>query len=162
MVHCVTTFFGQVRDSQLSAISGQETLEYLERVNLFIVPLDKERRWYRYHHLFSDALRRRLTRTVASAVGGERDVSELHRRASEWHERQDLLLEAFQHAIAASDVDRAARLIEGKGTPLIFRGAIGPVLHWLDSLPKEMDARPATCHACFCDVNGQSNDRYRT
>ncbi|WP_343225210.1 LuxR C-terminal-related transcriptional regulator [Paenibacillus sp. EZ-K15] len=132
------------RDAPKNAISGQKTLEYLERVNLFIVPLDKERRWYRYHHLFSDALRQRLTRTGVSAVGGERDVSELHRRASEWHERHDLLLEAFQHAIAAQDVDRAARLIEGEGMPLVFRGAIGPVLHWLDSLPKEeLDARPA-------------------
>ena len=85
-------------------------------------------------------------------------MSELHRRASEWHERQDLLLEAFQHAIAASDVDRAARLIEGKGTPLIFRGAIGPVLHWLDSLPKEeMDARPAlhVMHASAMLMVGQ-------
>ncbi|MCT1402701.1 LuxR C-terminal-related transcriptional regulator [Paenibacillus sp. p3-SID867] len=155
---CDYVLRSEVRDSRLSAISGQETLEYLERVNLFIVPLDKERRWYRYHHLFSDALRQRLTRTGASAVGGERDVSELHRRASEWHERQDLLLEAFQHAIAASDVDRAARLIEGKGTPLIFRGAIGPVLHWLDSLPKgEMDARPAlhVMHASAMLMVGQ-------
>ncbi|MGG3504464.1 LuxR C-terminal-related transcriptional regulator [Paenibacillus lautus] len=146
------------RDAPKNTISGQETLEYLERVNLFIVPLDKERRWYRYHHLFSDALRQRLTRTGASAAGGERDVSELHRRASEWHERQALLLEAFQHAIAAQDVDRAARLIEGEGIPLIFRGAIGPVLHWLDSLPKEeMDARPAlhVMHASAMLMVGQ-------
>ncbi|WP_343225175.1 LuxR C-terminal-related transcriptional regulator [Paenibacillus sp. LC231] len=155
---CEYVLRSEARDSPLNAISGQETLEYLERVNLFIVPLDKERHWYRYHHLFSDALRQRLTRTGSSAVGGERDVSELHRRASEWHEHQSLLLEAFQHAIAAQDVDRAARLIEGEGIPLIFRGAIGPVLHWLDSLPKEeMDARPAlhVMHASAMLMVGQ-------
>lgn len=155
---CEYVLRSEARDSPLNAISGQETLEYLERVNLFIVPLDKERHWYRYHHLFSDALRQRLTRTGASAVGGERDVPELHLRASEWHERHDLLLEAFQHAIAAQDVDLAARLIEGEGMPLVFRGAIGPVLHWLDSLPKEeLDARPAlnVMHASAMLMVGQ-------
>ncbi|MGG4345520.1 LuxR C-terminal-related transcriptional regulator [Paenibacillus lautus] len=155
---CEYVLRSEGRDSPLNAISGQETLEYLERVNLFIVPLDKERRWYRYHHLFTDALRQRLSRKGTSAVGGERDVSELHRRASEWHERHELLLEAFHHAIAAKDVDRAARLIEGEGMPLVFRGAISPVLHWLDSLPKEeLDARPAlnVMHASAMLMVGQ-------
>ncbi|MEC0201539.1 LuxR C-terminal-related transcriptional regulator [Paenibacillus lautus] len=156
---CEYVLRSEGRDSPLNAISGQETLEYLERVNLFIVPLDKERRWYRYHHLFSDALRQRLSRRgMSAAIGGEREVSELHRRASEWHERHDLLLEAFQHAIAAQDVDLAARLIEGEGMPLVFRGAIGPVLHWLDSLPKEeLDARPAlnVMHASAMLMVGQ-------
>src|SRR5207249_295390 len=67
--------------------SGQETLEYLEHANLFLVPLDNERRWYRYHHLFADLLRQRLHQRSASSPGDEvGDVTELHRRASVWYE----------------------------------------------------------------------------
>src|SRR5438270_7676919 len=84
--------------------SGQATLEYLERANLFIVPLDNERRWYRYHHLFADLLRQRLHQRSASSPGDERDgVAELHRRASQWYEDNGLELEAFHHAVASND-----------------------------------------------------------
>ena len=88
--------------------SGQETLEYLEHANLFIVPLDDERRWYRYHHLFADLLRQRLHQSTAPSARGEgRGVAELHSRASQWYEDHGLELEAFQHAAAANDVGRA-------------------------------------------------------
>jgi LuxR family transcriptional regulator, maltose regulon positive regulatory protein len=125
--------------------SGQETLEYLERANLFLVPLDDERRWYRYHHLFAELLRQRLHQSAASSMGDEvRDVAELHIRASQWYEDNGWEIEAFQHAASANDVERAARLVEGEGMPLIFRGAVAPVLTWLESLPTtELDARPS-------------------
>lgn len=128
-----------------TAGSGQETLEYLERSNLFIIPLDNERHWYRYHHLFVDLLRRRLQQSVASSTGGEGiGVAELHSRASLWYEDHDLDIEAFQHAAAAGEVDHAVHLIEGKGIPLYHRGALVPLLNWLESLPKpELDKRPA-------------------
>jgi LuxR family maltose regulon positive regulatory protein len=125
--------------------SGQETLEYLERANLFLVPLDDERRWYRYHHLFAELLRQRLHQSAASSMGDEvRNVAELHIRASRWYEDNGWEIEAFQHAASANDVERAARLVEGEGMPLIFRGAVAPVLTWLQSLPtRELDARPS-------------------
>src|SRR5215208_6774231 len=67
------------------SVSGQETLEYIERANLFLVPLDGERRWYRYHHLFAELLRQRLYPSAASCTGDEvGDVTELHSRASVW------------------------------------------------------------------------------
>jgi LuxR family maltose regulon positive regulatory protein len=98
--------------------SGQETLEYLERANLFIVPLDNERHWYRYHHLFADLLRQRLHQSIASSTGDAKShVNELHIRASLWYEDHGLEIEAFHHAVAANDVERAERLIEGKGIP---------------------------------------------
>jgi ATP/maltotriose-dependent transcriptional regulator MalT len=127
------------------AAAGQAMLEYLERANLFIVPLDHERRWYRYHHLFAELLRQRLQATTVSSRGDERTlIAELHRRASQWYEDHGLELEAFHHAVAANDVERAARLVEGKGMPLYFRGAVAPVLNWLESLPTtELDARPS-------------------
>jgi len=128
-----------------SAGSGQETLEYLERANLFIIPLDNERRWYRYHHLFADLLQQRLQKSVASSKKVEgMGVAELHSRASLWFEDHGLDIEAFQHAAAAGEIDRAVRLIEGKGIPLYHRGALVPLLNWLESLPKpELDKRPA-------------------
>jgi LuxR family transcriptional regulator, maltose regulon positive regulatory protein len=125
--------------------SGQATLEYIEHANLFLVPLDNERRWYRYHHLFAELLRQRLQQSIASSPGEERGgVAELHIRASQWYEDHGLEIEAFHHAVAAHDIERAERLIEGKGMPLQFRGAGTPVLHWLESLPRTaLDARPS-------------------
>ena len=121
-----------------SAVSGQETLEYLEHANLFIVPLDNDRQWYRYHHLFGDLLRKRLGQSLPPG-----NIAELHIPASQWYEDQGLEIEAFQHAAAANDVERAERLMEGKGIPLHFRGAVNTILEWLTSLPKSvLDARP--------------------
>ena len=118
--------------------SGQETLEYLERANLFLVPLDNERRWYRYHHLFGDLLRQRLGQSLTPA-----EIAESHIRASQWYEDNGLGLEAFRHAVAANDVERAERLMEGGGIPLHFRSAVNAILAWLASLPKSaLDARP--------------------
>src|SRR6266567_976637 len=136
--------------------SGQETLEYLERANLFIVPLDNERRWYRYHHLFADLLRQRLHQSTASSTGD--GVAEFHRRASQWYEDHSLAIEAFHHAAAAHDFERAERLIEGKGMPLQFRGAMISVLNWLESLPTTiLDARPSlwVTYASALTMTGQ-------
>ncbi len=124
------------------ATPGQATLEALERANLFLAPLDNERRWYRYHHLFGELLRQRL-RMQAAAGSGETVVAELHQRASQWYETNGLALDAFHHATAANDIERADRLLAGKGMPLHFRGAVAPVLAWLASLPPEvLDTRP--------------------
>ena len=124
--------------------SGQGTLEYIERANLFLIPLDNERRWYRYHHLFADLLRQRLHQSSASATGSKGDAAELHIRASQWYEDNGLELEAFHHAATGNDIERAERLVEGKGIPLTFRGASVPVMNWLESLPMSvLDARPS-------------------
>jgi LuxR family maltose regulon positive regulatory protein len=142
------------------AAAGQETLEYLERANLFIVPLDNERRWYRYHHLFAELLRQRLDQSTAASTGDAgNDVTELHRRASQWYEDNGLELEAFHHAAAANDIARAERLIEGKGMPLHFRGAVVPVMNWLAALPMTvLDAWPSlwTAYASTLLAAGQS------
>jgi LuxR family maltose regulon positive regulatory protein len=136
---------------------GQETLEYLEHSNLFINPLDNERRWYRYHHLFGDLLRQRLRQSTTLNEG----LAEYHIRASQWYEDNDLDLEAFHHAAAANDVERAERLIESKRIPLHFRGTVTPILDWLKSLPKAvLDARPtlwvrsATLSLVIAQTNG--------
>ncbi|MFC4305327.1 helix-turn-helix transcriptional regulator [Cohnella boryungensis] len=121
------------------AVSGKTALMELERKNLFVVPLDNERRWYRYHHLFADLLRRRLQ----ESLDGSR-IEELHKRASVWYENNGFEVEAFRHAVESNDIDRTARLLEGKGMPLHLRGAAGISLTWLGSLPAaELDCRPA-------------------
>lgn len=135
---------GQSQEEAATLSSGQAALEYLENLNLFIVPLDSERRWYRYHHLFADLLRKRLQENAASLLGNEGSIAELHIRASIWYEEHNYAIDAFHHAAAAKDTQRAARLVEGEGMPLLFRGAVAPVLNWLNSLPdEELDREPA-------------------
>lgn len=126
------------------SINGQRTLEYLEQANLFLVPMDNERIWYRYHHLFGEWLLRMMrNRSSRSSLIGETDISELHIRASGWYEENGLEIEAFQHAVAANDLDRATRLVTGRGMPLHVRGGLLPVLNWLESLPvEELNKRP--------------------
>jgi LuxR family maltose regulon positive regulatory protein len=127
------------------AVSGQETLEYVERSNLFLVPLDSERRWYRYHHLFAELLRQRLRQATAWPTGdAEQIVAVLHDRASAWYEERGLEIKAFQHAAASGNIERAERLIMGKGIPIFVRGGLPPVLEWLESLPLPvLDTRPS-------------------
>ena len=116
---------------------AEDALAYIRNANLFLIPLDNERRWYRYHHLFGDFLRKRLGSVEDAAL------PELHIRASIWYEANGLAVEAFQHAAAAEDIDRAIRLVEGGGTPLYLRGFAHLALSWLQSLStKAMDSRP--------------------
>ena len=136
---------GPLCDAVLGSPSayGQETLEYLERANLFIVPLDNERHWYRYHHLFAELLRQRLQQSTSSG-NEEGGLAEYHIRASGWFEDHRLEIEAFQHAAAANDVERAERLMEEGGMPLRFRVVVTTILDWLASLPTTvLDARPS-------------------
>ncbi len=117
---------------------GEETLRSIERANLFVVPLDDERCWYRYHHLFGDLLGKRLRQTLPAG-----EIDELHRRASTWYEQNGHPWEAFRHATVAADVGGAARLIEANLKDLRLRTDILPILDWLTSLPKTvLDARP--------------------
>ncbi|MCK0469849.1 tetratricopeptide repeat protein [Halalkalibacter sp. APA_J-10(15)] len=129
------------KDEERITSPGQEVLERLENANLFIIALDNERRWYRYHHLFVDVLRRLRHSSIADE---KRSMAQLHILASIWYEDNCFELEAFHHAVAANDVNRAAHLIEGGEIPLLFSGAVTPVQRWLDSLPmKELDVRPS-------------------
>lgn len=119
--------------------SSQSILEYLERVNLFITPLDNERRWYRYHHLFASLLRKRLGQSLTPE-----ELARLNILASEWFENNDMTLEAFRHAAAANDIERAIRLMESNKMPLYLRGTVTTILDWLVTLPDSvLNAQPA-------------------
>jgi LuxR family transcriptional regulator, maltose regulon positive regulatory protein len=121
--------------------ASQLLLEDLERANLFVVPLDDERHWYRYHHLFAEVLRQRLTNGTSVAA-----VATLHSRASLWYERQGLVAEAVQHALTAVDGERVASLIERHGLRIIVGGQVYTVLRWLSALSDPLiRARPMLC-----------------
>lgn len=120
---------------------SQLSLEQLERTNLFVVPLDDKRQWYRYHHLFAEVLRQRLTNGTSAAA-----VASLHSRASLWYEQQGLVAEAVQHALTAADGERVAHLIEQHGLRIIVGGQVHTVLHWLSALADGLiRARPMLC-----------------
>ncbi|MFZ6029595.1 MAG: LuxR C-terminal-related transcriptional regulator [Chloroflexota bacterium] len=118
--------------------SGQERLDALDRANLFVVPLDGQRHWYRYHHLFGDLLRKWLAQSLAPDR-----VAALHINASKWYEKNGFTFDAFRHAAAANDVARAERLIDNRKMGLHFRSVALTILDWLASLQDEvLDARP--------------------
>jgi LuxR family maltose regulon positive regulatory protein len=122
------------------AENAQEMLDHLQSANLFVVPLDESRKWFRYHHLFSDLLRDRLQKTQADRIPA------LHRRASAWFEHEGLTSEAIYHALAAKDFERAADLIESVAVPLISQGKISAPQGWLEKLPEHVIlSRPWLC-----------------
>jgi len=128
---------GPLCDAVTGDADGVEMLASLERANLFVVPLDDRREWYRYHHLFADVLKVRLL-----ARGGAH-VNALHVRASDWFERHGSPDEAVRHALAGSDFPRAARLIESTIPSVRKSRQDATLLGWLAQLPASViDARP--------------------
>ena len=135
-------FCADLCDAVTGRSDSAAVIDYLDRANLFVLPLDAERRWYRYHRLFLDLLRVR-------SGDVDRTSAELHVRASDWFRRNDLPIEGFAHAVAAGDTDRAAQILEGDGMPIHYQGTFAPVERWLVSLtPQVLDERPALRIAC--------------
>jgi LuxR family maltose regulon positive regulatory protein len=122
---------GSVCDAVTGRSDSQEMLEDLERANLFVVPLDEERRWYRFHHLFGDLLRARLQRAEAARL------PDLHRRAAEWFVQHGLIDDAIRHVLAAGDWTWAARLVEQHLNETLRRGERVILAKWLSSLPDD-------------------------
>jgi len=117
------------------------TLEYLEKVNLFLVPLDDERVWYRYHHLFADLLRAQLQKLL-DAEG----IANLHIRAAEWHGQNGSILEAIDHAALASDPELVERFIIQNYMELVSRGEMSGMRFWIGKLSRELVySRPWLC-----------------
>ena len=134
---CANVIDGEDPPAERIAAS-QEMLETLEHHNVFVIALDDDRRWYRYHYLFAAALRQRQIGYASIP-----DLSVLHRRASNWFERQDLLEEAISHALAGGCNDRAADLIQRAVERLAFRGETQTIATWLRALPEAtLRARP--------------------
>ena len=126
---------GGLCDAVTASVNSAGVLEQLERDNLFLVALDDQRSWYRYHHLFADVLSARL---LAEHPG---EVANLHRRASAWYAAHDLPIQAVRHALAAKDFSRAAHLMEQALPDLRRARQDGLLLTWMQSLPKPVMRR---------------------
>jgi LuxR family maltose regulon positive regulatory protein len=136
-----TSILARLNGTLADAVTGQDggkaMLEALDRGNLFVVPLDDRRHWYRYHHLFADVLRARLADEQPDLVG------ELHRRASGWYGVNGESSEAIRHALAGGDAERAADLVELAMPAMRQNRHETTLLHWLEELPDEvMRERP--------------------
>lgn len=131
---------GSLCDAVTGSQESQAMLETLNRANLFLLALDDVRGWYRYHHLFSDLLRSRLSQAMPASL------PELHRRASCWYEEHDLALEAIHHAILVPDPARTTRLVETHRHALALHGQAHTVLRWLQAFPEELIQKyPSLC-----------------
>lgn len=131
-----TSILDRLNGSLCDAMAGREgsnvILEHLEKINLFIIPLDQSHTWYRYHNLFAELLRQRLD------ASSQFSRSELHRLASRWFLANGFIPEAIQHALAAGDWENVAGLIQANSVELLRRGELMTLLGWCRSLPDDV------------------------
>jgi LuxR family maltose regulon positive regulatory protein len=120
---------GPLCDAVTGEPGGRATLKALDHANLFLVPLDDSRHWYRYHHLFADMLQAHLTDERPD------EVTDLHRRASRWYDHNGQPAPAIQHAIAAGDIERAADLVELAIPELQRNRQEATIRGWVDAIP---------------------------
>jgi LuxR family maltose regulon positive regulatory protein len=117
--------------SGLSSTSvGQATLAYLEQANLFIIPLDYERRWYRYHHLFAELLQTYLHQQHTAEA-----IAELHGRAADWYEAQNFVGDAVRHALKGNRTQQMIRLVTNNALAMLVQGQVSTLQDWFDALP---------------------------
>lgn len=110
---------------------GQEKLKTLQKANIFIIPLDDEGRWFRYHHLFSDLLNARILSSASKS-----ELQRLHLNAAHWYEQNDMLAEAVEHCLIAGDYAQAAQLVETAALQMILQANVRVVERWLQAIPQ--------------------------
>ncbi len=138
-------------DATLEISSSREILQKLERADIFLIPLDVERRWYRYHHLFADFLR------LCLEDNQPEHIPDLHRRAADWYDQNGFDSDAVSHLLAAEDFADAARLVEKIAKHLLERSELATLMRWVDALPdKYVCTRPWLCvyHAWALRLSG--------
>jgi LuxR family maltose regulon positive regulatory protein len=143
---------GPLCDAVTGRDDGSEMLVALERANLFIVPLDDRRQWYRYHHLFAHVLRARILSEQPD------QIPLLHQRASQWFEHHELTEEAVRHALAARDFDRAAHLLELAMPAIRRHRQEGMLYRWLTALPDDTVRRSPVLSVFYADMLMHSGD----
>jgi LuxR family maltose regulon positive regulatory protein len=137
-----------------NAVAGREDsrtiLEELEAANLFLIPLDDERRWYRYHHLFGDLLKHRLGQAFPE------QIAELHERAKVWYQESGDIGEAIHHALAAGNMKQTADILEDHWQVLFVRGELTKLKSILDSLGPEITGNSVILRMAYCMVYSQT------
>ncbi|MDD5467578.1 MAG: LuxR C-terminal-related transcriptional regulator [Anaerolineales bacterium] len=146
-----TSILSKLNGDLCGAVTGQADsdtrLEGLLAANLFLIPLDDEQRWYRYHHLFADLLTNQLRHAHPELP------TELHRRASRWYETQAMHTDAIEHAIAASDYARAISLLEEHAWGLLNQGYTRLIETWMQSIPADWHSRSARINLSFAWIH---------
>jgi LuxR family maltose regulon positive regulatory protein len=125
-------FSSALCDAVLEISNSRECLQELYNANMFLIPLDDEHTWYRYHHLFADFLKQRLREKDPSVIPS------LHRRASWWLEQSNLINEAINHSMGGEEYQRAAQLIESIGPDMMMQNEFDQLGKWLDTMPLEL------------------------
>jgi LuxR family maltose regulon positive regulatory protein len=135
-----TSILGRLNASLCEAVTGlqdgQAVLTTLHRANIFVIPLDDEGLWFRYHQLFADLLQARLRQSLPADA-----ITTLHSRASQWYERNGFVIEAVNHALAAQDFETAADLIQQNASKITIRGELTTLLQWIEALPADVSRR---------------------
>ncbi|MAT97116.1 MAG: hypothetical protein CL608_08240 [Anaerolineaceae bacterium] len=122
---------------------GRSRLNHLFNANLFLIPLDDEQQWYRYHHLFADLLRDRQVDL------GKQETAVLHQRASQWYAQEKMINEAMHHALAAEDFGTAVTLLEDHALHLIMQGYVKTVNGWLETIPERWRSQSHRTNLAF-------------
>ena len=120
---------GDLCDAIMGRSGGKLVLRELEKSNLFLIPLDTKKEWYRYHHLFADSLRTELSKD---------EEMQLHRKASHWLESNGFLQEAIEHAFKSGDMQLALRLVENNTEQAFSKAQLTTFIKWLNLLPEEL------------------------
>ncbi|HSL31346.1 MAG TPA: LuxR C-terminal-related transcriptional regulator [Anaerolineales bacterium] len=132
-----TSILERLHSDLCNAVSGlgdsQPMLRDLYQANLFLVPLDDEGQWYRYHRLFADLLQARLHQACSAE-----EITNLHQRAKRWFEQNGFVGEAIHHALVAGDFKSAAHLVERNAAQLITRGELTTIMLWIEQLPDDL------------------------
>ena len=135
-----TSILGRLNASLCEAVTrlqdGQAVLTALHRANIFVIPLDDEGLWFRFHHLLADLLQARLRQTLPADA-----ITTLHSRASQWYQRNGFVIEAVNHALAAQDFEAAADLIQQNASNVMIRGELTTLLQWIEALPEDVCRR---------------------
>lgn len=146
-------FTASLCDAVAGTTNSADLLNGLERSNLFLIPLDGVRTWYRYHHLFGQTLREQLAR------GEPKLGAELHQKASAWYERNGQTGDAIEHALAADAADRVIGLVARHWSHYIYQGELATIRSWLDALGEDMTSRSPLTAICAAWVAALSGDR---
>jgi LuxR family maltose regulon positive regulatory protein len=131
-----TSILDQLSPLLCEAVTGQKAsgkyLQYLENNNLFLIALDEERTWYRFHALFAELLKNQLLQAEPERV------DELHERAADWYEKNGFIQKAVEHAFQVSNLNKAFALIESHAIPMLYQGEVNTVIGWFDRLPESL------------------------
>jgi len=142
-----TSILDKLNDNLCNVVTGRTDghalLERLFNANLFLIPLDDEQRWYRYHHLFADLLR------DLQKTRHEDETAELHRRASRWYAQAGMASETIQHALAAEDYAMAVELLESHAMGMIMQGYAQTVNGWVQAIPAEWSSQSPRTNLAF-------------